>query len=65
MEKISATVEEIAEAYGMKPAFVRQLCHAKGQRFATKPNGGRLYINIKKFNDFLNIYWPDYRRTKR
>ena len=45
---------EIAEIYGMKAEIVRNLCHARGQKFATRlvPNG-RFYIDREKFDDFL------------
>ncbi len=45
---------EIAEMYGMTAETVRNLCHARGQKFATRlvPNG-RFYINREKFEEHL------------
>ena len=45
---------EIARLYGMTAETVRNLCHARGQKFATRlvPNG-RFYINRERFEDFL------------
>ena len=45
---------EIAEKYGMKVDVVRNLCHAKGQKFAYQivPNG-RFYIDEEKFKDYM------------
>ena len=45
---------EIAKLYGMTAETVRNLCHARGQKFATRlvPNG-RLYINREKFEEYL------------
>jgi len=65
MDKICASVNEIAEAYGMNPYFVRQLCRAKGQKFASKPNGGKLYINIKEFDKWLALNRPEHVRRIR
>ena len=66
MERKYFQVSEVAEAYGMNPYFVRQLCRAKGQRFASKPNGGKIYINIKEFDKWLANNRPEnLRRIKR
>ncbi|MCR4748277.1 MAG: helix-turn-helix domain-containing protein [Lachnospiraceae bacterium] len=45
---------EIARIYGIPAETVRNLCHARGQKFATRltPNG-RFYIDLKKFEEFL------------
>lgn len=54
MEQKYYKVREVAQIFGLKPAIVRQFCHAKGQRFAFQPvRRGNLYIDIKKFEDFL------------
>ena len=44
---------EIAEIYGIPAETVRNLCHARGQRFATRlvPRG-RWYIDSVKFEEF-------------
>lgn len=65
MEKRFADVKEISEAYGMHPKAVRNICHARGKQIATKPNGGKLYINIKAFEKHLAEYYPDYLRRIR
>lgn len=53
-EKKFYKVTEIARIYGIKIETVRNLCHARGQKFATRlvPNG-RFYIDIEKFDEFL------------
>ncbi len=45
---------EIANLYGMTAETVRNLCHARGQKFATRlvPNG-RFYIDRAKFEEFM------------
>ena len=45
---------EIAKLYGMTAETVRNLCHARGQKFATRlvPNG-RFYIDRERFEKFL------------
>ena len=54
MEQKYYKVREVAQIIGLKPAIVRQFCHAKGQRFAFQPvKRGNLMIDIKKFEDFL------------
>ena len=54
MEQKYYKVREVAQIFGLKPAIVRQFCHAKGQRFAFQPvKRGNLMIDIKKFEDFL------------
>lgn len=65
MEKVYGTVNEVSERYGMSKKFVRQLCHARGQNFASKPNGGKIYINIKNFERFLEDKWTEYLRRIR
>lgn len=54
MEQKYFKVSKIAQIFDLKPAVVRQFCHAKGQRFAFQPvKGGNILIDIKKFEDFL------------
>jgi hypothetical protein len=45
---------QIAEEFGIKAEVVRNMCHARGQKFAIrfKPNG-RFYIDREKFIDHL------------
>ena len=47
------TASEIAQIYGLPVKKVQNLCHARGQRFATRlvPNG-RFYIDRTKFDEF-------------
>lgn len=48
------SVSEIAERYGFTEKAVRELCHARGQRFAFKlKEKGRYYIDHKKFRAHL------------
>lgn len=54
MEQKYYKVREVAQIFGLKPAIVRQFCHAKGQRFAFQPvKRGCILVDIKKFEDFL------------
>lgn len=47
-------VSKVAQIFDLKPAIVRQFCHARGQRFAFQPvKGGNILIDIKKFEEFL------------
>ena len=43
---------EIAKMYGIPAETIRNLCHARGQKFATRlvPNG-RWYIDEERFKD--------------
>ena len=45
---------EIAKIYGIPAETVRNLCHARGQRFAMRlvPRG-RFYIDREKFEEFM------------
>lgn len=48
------SVADIAAKYGLTEKRVRELCNARGQRFAFKLNPkGRFYINGKKFREHL------------
>lgn len=47
------SVSEIAEMYGMSKDTVRDMCHARGARFAIKPNGGKIYIDHRRFREYL------------
>jgi len=48
------SVSEIAEKYGLTPKTVRELCNARGQRFAFKlKDKGRYYIDHRKFREHL------------
>ena len=44
---------EVAEIYGLTIKVVQNLCHARGQRFATRltPRGW-FYIDLGKFDEF-------------
>ena len=54
MEKRYYRASEIAERYGIDARMVRNLCHARGQKFAVRlvPNG-RFYIDLEKFDEYL------------
>ena len=57
MEQKYFKVSQVAKIFGMKPAIVRQYCHARGQRFAFQPvKRGNIFIDIKKFEEFLKKY---------
>ena len=57
MEQKYYKVSEVAQIFSLKPAVVRQFCHAKGQRFAFQPvKNGNILIDIKKFEEFLKLY---------
>ena len=48
------SVSEIAELYGMTAKTVREMCNARGARFAFKlKDGGRYYIDARKFREYL------------
>lgn len=48
------SVAEIAEHYGMTAKTVRELCQARGARFAFKlKENGRYYIDHRKFREYL------------
>lgn len=50
-------VSKIAQIFDLKPAIVRQLCHAKGQRFAFQlVKRGNILIDVKEFEKFLKNY---------
>lgn len=48
------SVRETSERFGIRQEIIRNLCHARGQRFAYQlvPNG-RFYIDPDRFQDFL------------
>jgi predicted transcriptional regulator len=57
MEQKYYSVKEIAQIFGLKPAIVRDYCHAKGQRFAFQPvKNGNIYIDPQKFEKWFNFY---------
>lgn len=48
------SVSEIAERYGFTEKAVREMCNARGQRFAFKlKDKGRFYIDHRKFREHL------------
>lgn len=50
-------VTEVAKIFSMKPARIRELCHARGQRFAFQPvKNGNILIDITEFEKWLKIY---------
>lgn len=58
-------VKEIAEMYNLPADLVRNLCHARGQRFAMKlvPRG-RWYIDSERFGEFLERKQERTRETR-
>lgn len=46
---------QIAKIFGIKVETVRNMCHARGQKFAFRlvPKG-RFYIEINKFREYLS-----------
>ena len=53
-------VSKISEIFGIPAKMVRDMCHARGQRFAFRPvAGGNWRIDKKRFEDYLE------RRTVR
>ena len=55
------SVSQIAEIYGLTKQTIREYCKEPWQRFAFQPcNGGKILINIKKFDRWLN-----YRATAK
>ena len=65
MEQKYYKVKEIAQMYSLRPVQVRWFCHAKGQRFASQPSGrgGCLLINLEKFEKWMQMQHPEYRRS--
>lgn len=48
------SAKETAERFGMKLKEVRNLCHARGQKFAYQlVPGGKFYIDPDKFQAFM------------
>ena len=48
------TVSEVAKIYEFPAETVRNLCHARGQKFAIRLTPrGKFYIDIEKFDEFL------------
>lgn len=64
MDQIYATVNETARIFGMKPAKVREFCHAHGQTFASqRVERGNILINIAKFVKWMSMRRPEYLRS--
>ena len=48
------SAKETAERFGMKLKEVRNVCHARGQKFAYQlVPGGKFYIDPDKFQAFM------------
>ena len=47
------SVTKTAERYGLPRRQVLEWCHARGQKFAFKPGGGKFLIHIERFKEFL------------
>lgn len=54
MEKL-LSCKEISEKFGLKVEIVRNMCHARGQRFAYRLNGpkSKFHIDPVRFQDYL------------
>ena len=48
------SVSEISKLYGISRDMVREMCHARGQKFAFKPNGGKFLIDHRRFREYLD-----------
>jgi hypothetical protein len=47
-------VTEVAKLTGLSPEYIREICHARGQRFAYKlKKGGIWYISLPKLLEWL------------
>ncbi len=45
---------EVAKIYNFPVKRIRNLCHARGQKFAVRfVDNGMFYIDLDKFNEFL------------
>ena len=51
--EIYESVTKTAERYGLSRYQVIEYCHARGQKFAFKPNGGKYMIHRQAFYEFL------------
>lgn len=49
------SAREISEKFGIKIEVVRNMCHARGQKFAYRlvEPSGRFYIDPVRFQDYL------------
>ncbi|MBR5678018.1 MAG: hypothetical protein IKX20_07755 [Paludibacteraceae bacterium] len=57
--------KEIAAKFGLTDELVRNLCHARGQRFATRlVPGGRWYIDDELFQEFWDRKQERTRETR-
>lgn len=58
MEKKLLTIKEASERYSIKPAILRNLCHARGQRFAFQlVRNGMIRIDPEKFEKWYKFYY--------
>lgn len=48
------SVSEISEMFGFSKDTVREFCNSRGQKFAFKPNGGKFYIDLHRFREYLD-----------
>lgn len=54
MEKL-LSCKEISEKFGLKVEIVRNMCHARGQKFAFRlvEPSGKFYIDPVRFQNYL------------
>ena len=58
MGKKLLTIKEASERYSIKPARLREMCHAIGQRFAFQfVKGGNLLIDPEQFEKWHKLYY--------
>lgn len=58
MDKKLLTIKEASERYSIKPARLREMCHAKGQRFAIQiVKNGMLRIDPEQFEKWYKLYY--------
>jgi hypothetical protein len=57
MDKKYYSVNEAAQIMSIKPKRLREMCHAKGQRFAFQPvKCGNIQIDIKELEKWMKKY---------
>lgn len=58
-------VTEAAKLTGLSPDYLREICHARGQRFAYKlKKGGIWYINLPKLLEWMEKRQEQTRREE-
>lgn len=47
------SIKEISDMYRLNRKVVLDMCHARGQRFALNPTGGKWRIDKERFDEYL------------